>query len=154
MADEVVESIVIDAAALDVYSLVSDVARIGSYSPEAIGAARAGRSLVAGDRFVGFNRRGPVIWWTYCTVLRAEPGVAFEFDVDFGPVPVSRWSYDFEALDGGATKLTETWIDRRGGRTGLPVRLLGQAVIPGDRAEHNRGTMQVTLRRLKEAAEG
>ena len=40
------------------------------------------------------NRRGPVV----VHVLHgqaADRGAGFEFDVDFGPFPVSTWRYDF-----------------------------------------------------------
>jgi uncharacterized protein YndB with AHSA1/START domain len=149
----VTESITIDAAPEAVYDLVADVARMGEWSPEAVGARGASVRPSPGDRFVGFNRRGPVIWWTYCTVLRAERGVVFEFDVDFGPIAVSRWTYTFEPSSQGTTNLVETWLDRRQGPLSLPIRAFGKLVIPEDRAEHNRATMRATLVRLKAAAE-
>jgi hypothetical protein len=152
MATTVVESIVIEAEPGAVYDLVADVARMGEWSPEATGARGAEPVLKQGDRFIGWNRRGFVRWFTQCTVLAASRGAEFAFDVDFGPVPVSRWTYEFAALDGG-TRVTETWVDRRRGIFGPAVRLAGQLVIPGPRAAHNRATMVQTLRRLKVEAE-
>jgi uncharacterized protein YndB with AHSA1/START domain len=150
----VTETITIAATAEKVYDLIADVARMGEYSPEATGAFRAGPQLGEGDRFVGANKRGPVRWWTQCTVLRAQRGRVFEFDVDFGPVPVSRWTYEFVPADDGATQVTEAWVDRRDGLLALPVRLVGQLLIPGDRGKHNQANMRVTLERVKAAAEG
>ena len=34
-------------------------------------------------------------WFTRCTVRRADRGERFEFDVDFGPSDISRWTYEF-----------------------------------------------------------
>ena len=153
MPEPVVESVTISATAEALYDLVSDVARMGEWSPEAIGARGAGERLTVGNGFVGFNRRGPVIWWTYCRVLQAERGRRFAFDVDFGPIALSRWTYEFQATPDGGTKVVETWLDRREGLVGLPVKALGQILIPGDRAAHNRASMRTTLERLKLAAE-
>ena len=153
MSDPVTESIRISAAAQDVYDLVSDVSRMGEWSPEATGAVRANKQLQAGDTFVGLNRFALARWWTNCTVLHADRGERFGFDVDFGPMPVSRWTYEFSPQPDGSTEVSETWIDRRNGLMALPVRLAGRVVIPGDRAVHNRANMRVTLKRLKAHAE-
>lgn len=146
--EPVVESVQIGATADRVYALVSDVARMGQWSPEAKGARGAGAQPQVGDRFVGVNRRGPALWFTICTVTVAAPGEAFEFIVDVGPVPVSRWRYDIRPV-GGGVDLVETWWDRRTGVTGPPMKLLGQVVIPGSRPAHNRRNMRLTLQRMK-----
>lgn len=152
MADTVVEGIFIKAQPGAVYDLVADVAKMGEYSPEATGARGAGRDLRVGDRFIGLNKRGPVRWFTVCTVIAADRGREFAFDVDMGPMAISRWSYTF-AEEAGGTAVTETWNDRRSGLWGPVIRGLGQLVIPGPRAPHNRANMVRTLQRLKEAAE-
>ena len=146
------ESMEIAASPQHVYDLVADVARMGEWSPEATGSRGAGSRLKPGDKFWGTNRRGLAVWVTRCTVLAAEPGVAFEFDVDFANQGVSRWTYVFEVTDLGC-RVTETWVDRREGVFGLPVKAAGQFLIPGDRAAHNRRNMIVTLQRLKQTAE-
>ena len=153
MSTAVVETITIAAPAEALYDLVADVSQMGRFSPEATGARGAATVLQVGDRFIGLNKRGPVRWFTQCTVTAADRGAEFEFDVDFGPVPVSCWRYDFEPVGDGTTRVTETWMDRRQGLLGVPIALVGKLVIPGDRATHNRATMAETLRRLKEAAE-
>ena len=63
-----------------VWDLVSDVTRIGDYSPETFEAEwlDGADRLRAGARFRGHVRRngwGPV-YWTTCTVLAADPGRA------------------------------------------------------------------------------
>lgn len=152
MAEPVVVSASIAADPLSAYSLISDVARMGNFSPEATGARGADRELKVGDRFVGLNRRGPVVWFTICTVTVAEPGIAFEFLVDMGPFPVSRWRYDIVPQADGI-EVRETWWDRRNGPLGQSLKLMGQAVIPGSRPDHNRRNMQITLDRMKATLE-
>lgn len=152
MAEPVVVAVTIAADPMRAYALISDVARIGDYSPEATGARGADRELQVGDRFTGMNRRGPVMWFTTCTVTVAEPGRAFEFLVDVGPVPVSRWRYDILPSQDGI-EVRESWEDRRSGPLGPAVKAMGQLLIPGSRPEHNRRTMHVTLQRMKAALE-
>ena len=148
----VTESLQIQASPEAVYDLVADVAQMGQWSPEATGAIGASQDLQVGDTFVGTNRRGLVRWFTQCTVVRADRGHIFEFDVDFGFQGISRWTYVFLPKDGG-TVVSETWVDRRDGPLGPLVRMGGQLVIPGNRAVHNRRNAQITLHRLKKAAE-
>lgn len=153
MSRQVVESIVVASDPQRLYDLVTDVTRMGEYSPEATGARGVpDHPLGVGDRFVGTNKRGPIVWLTQCTVRVADPGVAFVFDVDAGPVPVSRWRYDFRPT-GDGTEIVETWIDRRTGPLGLPMRAFGRLLIPEDRAVHNRRNMQATLAAIKAKAE-
>ncbi len=153
MGARVEESIEIAAPPEAVYDLVADIARMGEWSPEATGALGASSRLAAGDRFIGSNRRGPVRWWTVCTVRRAERPALLEFDVDAGPVALSRWTYCLAPGPDGGTVVTEVWLDRRDGVIGLPIRLAGSLLIPGDRAAHNRTTMRATLAGLKKTAE-
>ena len=142
----------IAASPEDVYDLVADVAKMGQYSPEATGAAGAAERLTAGDQFWGLNKRGVARWFTRCTVIEAERGRRFVFDVDFPPMPVSRWTYEFEPTEEGCL-VTEPWDDRRFGPFGPAIRGLGQVIIPGPRADHNQRNIETTLARLKAAAE-
>jgi uncharacterized protein YndB with AHSA1/START domain len=142
----------IDAPADIVYDLVVDVSRMGQWSPENTGTIGSPGPVGAGDHFWGVNRRGLVRWFTRCTVLEAERGRRFAFDVDFGPSPVSRWTYDFTDVDAGC-EVTETWEDRRAGGLAAPVKWVGGLIIPGPRAEHNQRNIEITLNRLKAAAE-
>ena len=153
MGAQVEESITIAAPPEAVYDLVADIARMGEWSPEATGALGAPTRLAAGDRFLGSNRRGPVRWWTVCTVRGADRPARLEFDVDVGPVALSRWTYRLAPAPDGGTTVTEVWLDRRDGVIGLPVRLAGSLLIPGDRAAHNRATMRATLAGLQRTAE-
>jgi hypothetical protein len=141
----------IAATPLALYDLVSDVTRMGEWSPETASCRWLGGATgpAIGARFRGVNRHGWRRWTTTCTVVAADPGRRFAFDVRSGPLPISRWSYEFEPAGDGC-RVTETWTDRRPGWT-VPVG----AVVMGvpDRAEHNRAGMAATLAALRQEAE-
>jgi uncharacterized protein YndB with AHSA1/START domain len=146
---QVTESIAADPEL--VYKLVSDVTRMGEWSPETTSCRWLGGASgpAVGARFRGSNRRGPVRWATTCTVISAEPGREFAFSVAYGLFPVSVWSYTFEPTEAGCM-VTESWVDRRP----LWMRVASPAVMAiVDRGEHNRASMQQTLAALKKAAE-
>jgi hypothetical protein len=142
----------IEAPAAAVYDLVSDLPRMGEWSPENTGGSwRGGTGPMVGATFRGRNRSGWRRWRTVVTVTAADPGARFAFDVHFAAVPISRWEYLFASADDGAScVVTERWTDRRPGwMRSLSAPVMGVA----DRGEHNRAGMETTLRRLKAAAE-
>jgi uncharacterized protein YndB with AHSA1/START domain len=135
----------------EVYALVSDVTRMGEWSPETSSCRWVGDATgpAVGARFRGSNRRGPLLWTTTCTVTAAEPARRFAFSVAYAGVPISDWSYTFAAGGAGCT-VVESWTDRRNKLlqvTSMPV----MGVV--DRGAHNRRGMVVTLAALKRAAE-
>ena len=133
-----------------VYDLVSDVTRMGEWSPETTSCRWVdGDHAVVGARFRGTNRHLLARWTTTCTVTAAKRGRRFAFDVTFGPWAISEWAYDIDPADGGC-RVTESWSDRR--PTGLR---LGSPLVMGitDRARHNRAGMETTLAALKAEAE-
>jgi len=130
---------------------VSDVTRMGEWSPETSSCRWVGDATgpAVGARFVGSNRRGPLLWSTSCRVTAAERGREFAFAVTFAGLPISDWRYTF-VPDGDGCLVVETWHDRRGA-----AMRLGSAPVMGivDRAAHNRRGMVVTLDALARAAE-
>jgi uncharacterized protein YndB with AHSA1/START domain len=135
-----------------VYDLVSDVTRMSDWSPETSSCRWVGgvTGPAVGARFVGSNRRGPLVWRTSCRVTAADPRSAFAFTVSFAGMPISDWGYDIVADDRGCV-VTETWTDRRSSAlTVASVPVMGIA----DRAAHNRRGMTATLAALATAAEG
>lgn len=150
MADvEVTESMRADAAA--VYATVSDVTRMGRWSPETTACRWLDGAVgpVVGARFRGTNRHRLLRWTTTCTVTAADPGRRFAFDVDFGGLPVAHWAYRFDPTAEGCT-VTESWTDRRPGWFRVAsVPMMGIR----DRAEHNRHGMRVTLAAVRRAVE-
>jgi hypothetical protein len=115
------DSIVVDADADTLYAAISDPTRMGSWSPENLGAVveEPREAAYVGMVFDGRNKRGRAKWVTRCTVTVADPGSAFEFRVHAIGVkspslkaPNATWRYDFETVPGG-TEVTETWTDDR-----------------------------------------
>ncbi|MCZ2523596.1 SRPBCC family protein [Streptomyces sp. HB2AG] len=143
-----------------VYDAVADVGAMGRWSPECTGADvegagagfTGGAEVRVGTRFAGRNASGRVRRWsTDCTVTAAVPGERFAFLVRAAGLRVAVWEYRFEPADSGrATVVTETWTDQRGRLMHVVGRLVTGV---RDRAAHNRATMKVTLRRLKEELE-
>lgn len=134
-----------------VYDLVADLPGMGRWSPENRGGRWLDGSTEAkvGARFRGHNRNGLAFWTTTSEITAADRGKEIAWDVSSGPVAVSRWRYVFTPTADGGTRVVESTEDRR-------FRLFrwGSVVIGVvDRRARNLKNMQVTLERLKAAAE-
>ncbi len=150
MAD-VRETMEIDAPAARVYELVSDLPRMGEWSPECERVLWRGKAKVPvkGARFAGYNRRGTLRWVTFGTVLAAEPGRHFAFEVYVGPVKLSLWEYFIVPReDGRGCTVAEQWTDRRS-----PMERTVLERFFGNRNAVNRHGIHLTLAALKRAAE-
>jgi hypothetical protein len=134
------------------YELVSDVTRMGQWSPETTSCRwlDGTRQPAVGARFRGHNRRGWFRWTTTCTVLVADSGKQFAFKVRYGPMPMARWDYTFAAEQDGC-RVTESWTELRPAW----LRRIDPVVfrIP-DRSRHNRITMEATLAQLAHHVDG
>jgi hypothetical protein len=136
----------------EVYAAISDVRRMGQWSPECVGATLLGpgAGTIVGARFLGHNRDDrAATWTTRCTVTIADAPTCFAFDV-WVLGRVSTWRFDLAAAANGRhTEVTQSWWDRRG-----PTRRwLSALVTRSDRPSRNRASMRVTLQRLKSALE-
>lgn len=135
-----------------VWDLVSDITRVGEFSPETFEAQwLAGASgPAAGARFRGHvrrNGRGPV-YWTTCTVTECESGRAFAFAVGGpGGATLNTWRYDLAEDDGG-TRVTESFELPAKAVTRLYWMVAGRA-----RMRTNLRGMRATLERMKAVAE-
>jgi uncharacterized protein YndB with AHSA1/START domain len=151
MAEQVTVSQEIVAPAQAVWAMVSDLTRMGEWSPENEGARWLGGATgpTVGARFRGVNRNGRKRWATAGRIVEADPGRSLVFRITAVGFPVAEWRYRVEASTLGCV-VTETWMDRRGHL----VKAFGKPVSGvADRTTHNRATMEETLRRLKVAAE-
>ena len=141
----------ISAPAERLWAMVSDVTRMGEWSPENEGGEWLGDATTPqpGAKFRARNRVGKRSWTTVAAVVDAEPGRRFSFRVSAGPVKVADWSFTFEPAPNGC-RVPESWTDLRPGGF-KPIARLGPGV--GDRAAHNRTGMEQTLERLAEVEE-
>ena len=144
----------IDAPPARVYDLLSDITRMGDWSPETVRAAWVDGATKAepGAWFEGTNKAGRVTWTTRCHIDVAEPGRELTFTVHSGGGPSSRWSYGFTPTADGGTDVVESMEGLRD--RPLVARVL-QRLATGvkDRSAHNESGMRQTLERLKAAAE-
>ena len=146
-------SVDVAAPAEAVWALVSDLSRMGEWSPETTGVTwldgATGPSV--GARFRGTNRRGPRRWSTTCTIVACDPPTELAWDVTtvFG-LPIAQWRYRIESVTETSCRLTESMTDHR---TGVAKLLGNLATGVTDRTEHNRQGMQLTLERIKLTAE-
>lgn len=149
MTADAAVSIVTDAPALRLWELVSDVTRMGDWSPETTSCRWIGGATgpAVGSRFRGANRRGWRRWATSCRVVSSVPGERFAFDVSLFGMAVAEWGFTMTD-ENGRTRLDEWFVDRRS----LFVQLLGRiGTGVGDRVTHNRATMQATVDALAAA---
>jgi uncharacterized protein YndB with AHSA1/START domain len=99
----------VDASPPDVYRLVSDIERIGEWSPECRSAVWLDEGRGVGARFRGHNRAGANRWSRICEVLVAEPDREFTWrTIPGGPAmdDSTRWSFVLEP-DGSGTELQQ-----------------------------------------------
>ena len=146
-------SIEISAPQEKVYDLVSDVTRMGEWSPECARCEWTGEAVgpAVGARFKGHNKRGLMRWSNTPTVTAADPGKVFAFSRTAPGAGEVVWRYEMAPSDGGTT-LTESYEIVRPAN---PVMgLMTRVMLPGDRGKHLNEDMQVTLRCIKGAAEG
>jgi uncharacterized protein YndB with AHSA1/START domain len=152
MAAEGVEgqaTVHIQAPPEKVYAMISDVTRMGEWSPETHrcewidGAA----GPTVGARFKGSNKRGILRWSTKPTVTVADAGNEFTFEVGAPGKEDTRWSYKLTPKDGG-TDLTESFESLR-------YTLFFRIVSPPKRRKVQlQQGVERTLERIKQAAEG
>lgn len=143
----------IAASADTIYALVSDLTRMGEWSPEATGGRWMGGATgpAKGAKFKGTNDSGKKTWSVVSTVTDATAPTRFEFANVLGPKTFAVWSYEITPVDGGgACEVTETWVDGRG-----PVTAVLGKMLTGvdDRIAHTQSMIETTLARLKETAE-
>ena len=149
LGDEV--TVWMDASPEEVWDLVSDVTRIGEFSPETFEARwRHGYDHAeVGAKFKGHVKRNGVgpTYWSPCTVTKCEPERVFEFSVGTETTSVNNWGYRLQAQNGG-TLVTEYFRLE----TALPLRLYW-TVLGALRKRTNERGMRTTLERMKAVLE-
>ena len=140
---------IIDAEPEVIYDLISDVTRMGEWSPETVDAEWLGGATgpAVGATFKGKNKLGPNSWATKPTVTHADRGRTFAFKVPGKSGPA--WRYEFERTNEG-TRVTEAVTQER--RSPLVIRLLQKRAGVTDRQASLREGMTITLDRLADAA--
>jgi hypothetical protein len=144
------ESIEVDATPASVWALVSDVARMASWSPQVVKTVVRGGPVQRGTTFFNLNRRGLLFWPTQAKVVTFEPHreLAFRIKENW-----TVWSFTLEPTESGGTRVTE----RRQAPDGISgvSRGLTRLALGGQQVftDELRSGMRRTLERIKAEAE-
>lgn len=136
-----------------IWDLLSDVTKIGRYSPETFEAEwlDGATGPAVGAKFRGHvkrNGKGPT-YWTPCTVKTCVPGKEFTFGVlgKGDKPPLSVWGYRL-APAGDGTDVTETFD-----LAPTPMLRIYWKLLGWSRGKTNREGMTQTLNRIKAEVE-
>jgi Polyketide cyclase / dehydrase and lipid transport len=140
-------TIEIDASSAFVYDLVTDVTRMGEWSPECVRCDWLGEPGRVGSTFRGRNRSGLARWSTTALVLVADRPREFTFATQYRGKDATRWSYTFVGDD--TTTVTETFESVR---TPLLIGLVERWFIRDRQVQLEAGMAQ-TLAAIKAVAE-
>jgi uncharacterized protein YndB with AHSA1/START domain len=142
-------SVVINRPPTDVWAAVSDITRMGEWSPECTAGRWVGGATgpTAGAKFEGDNvakvaGRTVKKWTTTSEVTTSEPGKTFTFVAE----GYTTWRYTFEPM-GAGTRVTETFSFTPAGVQGF---IYGKLLRRGSAMQKG---MQRTLDRMKAALE-
>ena len=139
------------APADKIWELLSDVTKIGRYSPETFEAEwlDGATGPAVGAKFRGHVKRNGIgpIYWTTCSVIASEPGREFAFGVGSPDKPLNIWRYRLEP-SGDGTDVTESFELAK-----TPPLRLYWALLGWSRGRTNRNGMRTTLERVKAEVE-
>ncbi len=151
MAEPIIEdSIDVDATPEAVWSVISDLARMGEWSPQCKKMIVFGGEVKKGARTLNVNRRGPLVWPTSAKVVTFEPNREIAFRIAENH---TVWSYKIDATDAG-TRVTERRTAEGGKTTAVSVFLIDKMFGGNDSFEDElREGIRETLGKIKRAAE-
>ncbi len=147
----------IAASPQEVWDLVSDVTRIGEFSPETFEArwTRGSTGPEVGATFKGHVKRNGVgpTYWSACRVTRCDPPTetgegVFEFAVGTPDVTVNNWGYRIAPDGSGGSRVTEYFrLEAK-----LPMRIYW-LLLGWSRGKTNEKGMRTTLEKMKAVLE-
>lgn len=148
MTNTLEASIEIAATPQDVWAIVSDLKRMGEWSPQCR-KMRVSGEVREGTKTFNINRKGLLVWPTTSKVIRFEPNKAIAFRINENR---SIWSYTLEPTETG-TRV----VERREAPTGTSQlsQFLIKTVLGGADAFETEmiAGMNATLARIKNEAE-
>ena len=140
----------IAAPAEKVWGMVTDLPRMGEWSPENRGGSWVGgvTGPTVGARFKGKNGIGRRSWSTAVEVTVLDAPRKFSFALMALGKNWCDWVFEIEPTATGC-RVTHSWIDHRGKAAGVLGRVITGVA---DRSAHNRRNMETTLANLERAA--
>ena len=142
----------INATPQAVWALVSDLPRMGEWSPENQGGewVKGATGPAVGAQFKGHNSSGTKSWNTTVKVFEYVPDTKIVFALMVGGSRWCDWVWEVSPTANG-TLVTHSWIDRRSKLADWLGKKVSGVV---DRGEHNRKNMQATVDSLATAVHG
>ena len=143
------ESIDIDATPQQVWSVISDLQRMGEWSPQCKKMIIRGGTVALGTKTININRRGALVWPTTSKVVRFAPNQEIGFRVAENN---TVWSFTISPTDTGVTVTERRELP---GKTTKISAVLVDKVMGGTQnfeAELKLG-MAETLGKIRVAAE-
>lgn len=141
----------IDAPAEKVWALLSNLERMGEWSPECYRVEwqdGAHSPAVPGARFRGWNRYGRMKWSVACRVKTAVPDKELSWSTVLHGRESVTWSYRIEPSDGGVDLIESFEVHR------LPLSArIAEDYVMRDRDRRREQAMRTTLERIKRAVE-
>lgn len=144
------ESIEINTSADKVWAVISDLKRMGEWSPQCKKMIVRGEPIGVGTRTININRRGPLVWPTTAKIVRfvADKELAFKIAENR-----TVWSYTIEPSANGVT-VTERREAANGTTTKVSAFLVDKVFGGNDSFEDElREGIRETLGKIKRAAE-
>ena len=142
----------IDASPERVYDVISDVRRMGEWSPDVqeVYFVEGYQETAEGAKFEGKDNEGLLGRKSYCKVHTARRGEELAWEVLDGEFPLTRWRYQLHT-DGEGTRVQATAELVR-----VPTSMKLQFLLHGGqegRMKKLEQSMQTTLERIKESVE-
>lgn len=151
MTPDLSVSRVIAAPPEAVFAALTDITRMGEWSPETHNAEwNEGFTQASnGAMFTGHNRNGDKEWSVEAKIVDLVQDERFFFDCIARDYVFAKWGYSIEPV-AGDSRVTEYWQDLR-----PDIGVERSKAISGveDRVSHNRAGMEATLERLAAALE-
>ena len=134
-----------------VWALVTDLERMGEWSPENQGGnwVAPATEAAVGAVFKGSNSHDKRTWTTKVKVLEFDSPHRFSFRLLAGRLGSCDWVYALEPSELGCL-VTESWVDQR-----TPLLTWTGKIYTGirDRGKHNRDSMLATLEAIATVVE-
>ncbi|WP_026919118.1 SRPBCC family protein [Gordonia shandongensis] len=152
MAEPLIEdSIEIDATPEKVWAIVSDLRRMGEWSPQCKKMIVFGGDVKLGTSTLNINRRGPLVWPTRSKVVSFEPDREIAFRIAENR---TVWSFRIEPTATGV-RLTESRTAAGGATTKVSSTLVDKFMGGEKNFEDELAVgIRETLGKIKQAAQG
>jgi len=147
----VVVSRQVNASPEKVWSLITDLPRMGEWSPENRGGEwlKGATGPAVGVKFKGRNQNGKKSWSATVEIFKCEAPKKIVFGLVVGKSRWCDWVWEITPTNDGCL-VTHSWLDYR---SWFADKLGGIMSNVKDRSIHNRKNMEATLEAMAQAAE-